>query len=114
MLTLSCSSTGSRPHPPTEVPLPEVREPSPPVVSPPAPTPQSDPMVRQIQGILQERGYAPGPLDGVFGKKTREALRRFQRDHRLSVTGEIDTATKSALLSPQPPPSESVREGETY
>ena len=114
MLALSCSSTRSRPHPPVEAPPPEVREPSPVVVPPPAPTPQSDPVVRQIQGILKERGYAPGPLDGVLGKKTRGALRRFQRDHRLSVTGEIDAATKSALLSPEPSPSESVREGETY
>jgi predicted component of type VI protein secretion system len=114
MCTLSCSSTRSRPSPPMEAPLPKVREPSPRVVPPTALTPQSDPVVRQIQGILQERGYAPGPLDGVLGKKTRAALRRFQRDHRLSVTGEIDAATKSVLLSPQPSPSESVREGETY
>lgn len=97
-----------------EAPLPEVREPSPRVVPPTAPAPQSDPVIRQIQGILQERGYAPGPLDGVLGKKTREALRRFQRDHRLSVTGEIDTATKSVLLSPQPSPPEHVDEGGTY
>lgn len=114
MFTLSCSSTRSRPSPSMEAPLPEVREPSPRVVPPIVPMPQSDPVVRQIQGILQERGYAPGPLDGVLGKKTREALRRFQRDHHLSVTGEIDPATKSVLLSPPPSLSEPIREGEAY
>lgn len=77
-------------------------------------TPQPDPVVRQIQGVLQERGYKPGPLDGLLGKKTKEALRRFQKDHHLSVTGEVDTDTKTLLLSDDPSHTESIDEGGTY
>jgi len=114
MLVLSCSSTSSRTSPPLLEPLPEVRKPPSPVVAPPMSTLQSDPVVRQIQGVLRERGYKPGPLDGVLGKKTREALRRFQKDHRLSVTGEVDTDTKAILLSPDPSRAESIDKGRTY
>jgi peptidoglycan hydrolase-like protein with peptidoglycan-binding domain len=112
MFALSCSPTSSRTSPPVPEPLPEVRTPAPPVVAPPISTPQFDPVVRQIQGILQERGYEPGPLDGVLGKKTKEALRRFQKDYHLAVTGEIDAVTKNALLTAQPP--ESIDEGGVY
>jgi peptidoglycan hydrolase-like protein with peptidoglycan-binding domain len=64
---------------------------------------------------LQERGYDPGPLDGVVGKKTREALRRFQKDHHyLAVTGEINPDTKSTLLSHEPARAEPVDKRGAY
>lgn len=84
------------------------------MVPPTEPTPQSDPVVRQIQGILQERGYDPGPLDGALGKKTREALRLFQKDHHLAVTGEIDPDTKSTLLPHEPARAELGDKRGTY
>jgi peptidoglycan hydrolase-like protein with peptidoglycan-binding domain len=114
MFALSCSSTSPRTSPPVPEPLPEVRTPAPRVVAPPVSTLQFDPVVRQIQGILQERGYESGPLDGVLGKKTRKALRRFQKDHHLAVTGEIDAVTKNALLTAQPSAPESIGEGGMY
>ena len=114
MFALSCSSTSSRTSPPVPEPLPEVRAPAPRVVAPPVSTPQFDPVVRQIQGILQEQGYDSGPLDGVLGKKTREALRRFQKDRHLAVTGEIDAVTKNALLTAQPSAPEPIDEGGMY
>jgi len=77
-------------------------------VSPSMPVNQS---VRQIQGILQERGYDPGPLDGVMGKKTRAALQQFQRDQRLSATGQMDTSTKAELFSRPSSTMKSVDEG---
>jgi N-acetylmuramoyl-L-alanine amidase len=39
-----------------------------------------------------------GRIDGCLGPRTRAALRRFQSDHNLDVTGEVDDATKKALL----------------
>lgn len=47
---------------------------------------------------LQNLGYAVGheveaPLDPV----TAEALRAFQRDHGLRVTGELDDGTQTTL-----------------
>jgi hypothetical protein len=35
--------------------------------------------------------------DGVFGRMTERSLKRFQRRHRLRVTGVVDPATRRAL-----------------
>jgi len=64
----------------------------------PRSAPQPDLAIRQVQGILHEQGYNPGPIDGLMGQKTRAALRQFQLDHQLAETGQIDPATKAALL----------------
>jgi len=45
------------------------------------------------QIALKELGYNPGPIDGVLGPATRDAIRQFQRDHGLAVTGQFNEAT---------------------
>lgn len=50
-----------------------------------------------IQRRLRTAGYAPGPADGVWGARSREALTRFQADRGLPVTGEPDARTLSQL-----------------
>jgi Putative peptidoglycan binding domain len=42
-----------------------------------------------VQAELARHGYYGGPLDGVIGSETRRAVRRYQEDHGLPVTGEI-------------------------
>lgn len=42
-----------------------------------------------VQRNLARIGYYRGPIDGYFGPITRDAIARFQRDHRLKVTGGI-------------------------
>jgi hypothetical protein len=42
-----------------------------------------------VQAELARHGYYDGPLDGVVGEGTRRAIRAYQRDHGLPVTGEI-------------------------
>jgi peptidoglycan hydrolase-like protein with peptidoglycan-binding domain len=64
----------------------------------PSSAPRPDLAVRQIQGILYERGYNPGPIDGLMGNKTRTALRQFQVDQNLPATGYIDAQTRATLL----------------
>lgn len=49
-------------------------------------------LVRETQRALAERGYDPGPADGVLGPATTDALRRFQRDAGLSETGQPSAA----------------------
>ncbi len=44
-------------------------------------------MVREIQQLLTDLGYAPGPIDGLFGGKTRAAIQTFQRDKGLNPDG---------------------------
>jgi hypothetical protein len=42
-----------------------------------------------VQAELARQGYYDGPLDGVIGNESRRAIREYQRDHGLRVTGEI-------------------------
>ena len=58
---------------------------------------QFDPEVYQIQKALKTRGYDPGPLDGQYGPSTRNAIKQFQRDFGLLMTGTLDQQTKSKL-----------------
>ena len=54
-------------------------------------------IVLKAQKNLQELGYNPGPLDGIYGKKTQRALKKFQHDNDLSITGKLDSMTKEKL-----------------
>lgn len=69
-----------------------------------------DDTVYQAQKKLKEMGYDPGPADGIWGKKTTLALKRFQRDHGLPVTGKLDERTQAELLVKNPPSQESFIE----
>ena len=46
--------------------------------------------VRELQRLLTQEGYKPGPVDGVMGNKTRNAIREFQRDNDLPITGQAN------------------------
>lgn len=46
---------------------------------------------------LKQLGYYRGTIDGQFGRGSRTALVRFQRDHRLPMTGRLDARTIRAL-----------------
>ena len=53
-------------------------------------------LVRQVQQLLTEIGYAPGPVDGSYGRKTKEAIMSFQRHEGLVEDGIV---TESLLRS---------------
>jgi hyperosmotically inducible protein len=53
--------------------------------------------VRAMQDALKERGYDPGPSDGVMGPRTAGALREYQQKENLQVTGQLDAQTVSSL-----------------
>ena len=42
-----------------------------------------------IQEELGRRGYYHGPVDGVLGGQTRAAIRDFQEDNGLPITGDV-------------------------
>lgn len=50
-----------------------------------------------IQAALQSKGYDPGRADGVMDERTRAAIRDFQRDNNLVVTGSVDEKTARLL-----------------
>jgi peptidoglycan hydrolase-like protein with peptidoglycan-binding domain len=103
------------------VPLPAAEEEQVAALPPqaePAPLPTRDPaLVVLIQDRLDRAGYEPGPVDGRFGARTQAALREFERDAGLPVTGEPSRTTLAALeqhlatrnaAAPQPQPKPQV------
>lgn len=53
--------------------------------------------VRQVQQALLNKGYDPGPVDGKMGKKTKSAIKQFQRSNNLKADGIIGQRTWSRL-----------------
>ena len=53
--------------------------------------------VRKIQQALHAAGYEPGPIDGKMGKRTQNAIRRFQEANGLSVDGKVGPKTWGKL-----------------
>ena len=58
---------------------------------------QSRAQITQVQQALKAKGYDPGTTDGVMGTQTQEALRKFQKENGLKVTGTVDAQTAKAL-----------------
>ena len=44
--------------------------------------------IASVQRTLNELGYAAGPVDGLMGSRSRGAIRAYQVDSRLPVSGE--------------------------
>lgn len=55
------------------------------------------PNVTLLQQRLQQWGYYSGSLDGVFGRATDEAVRRFQARNGITVDGVVGRSTWSSL-----------------
>jgi murein L,D-transpeptidase YcbB/YkuD len=53
--------------------------------------------VRLAQEALKNQGHDPGPVDGILGSHTRQAIREFQRQNGLKQTGMLDDETKQKL-----------------
>lgn len=50
-----------------------------------------------VQQNLSAHGYYNGPIDGIYGWGTETAIKNFQQDNNLPVTGRVDTRTYDAL-----------------
>ncbi len=55
--------------------------------------------VLEIQTRLKELGYDPGPLDGLRGRQTINAVEKFQKAKGLEVDGLVGKDTMAALFS---------------
>ena len=57
--------------------------------------------IRAVQEILKDMGgpYDPGPVDGINGSQTQQAVRNFQKDHGLAVDGVAGPNTRQKLFS---------------
>ena len=54
-------------------------------------------VVTQIQQKLSNWGYYKGAVDGVYGSKTEEAVKYFQKKNGLTVDGKAGTQTLNAM-----------------
>jgi hypothetical protein len=73
-----------------------------PVISEPLvsqPVRNADPIVLAIQQALADAAYGPVTADGISGRQTTDAIRRFQLDQGMAVTGEINDDLISRLIS---------------
>ena len=57
--------------------------------------------IRQIQQALHEKGFEPGPADGILGARTKRAIRDFQDRYGIKATGDLDNQTLYALGAPE-------------
>ncbi|MBU4488998.1 MAG: peptidoglycan-binding protein [Candidatus Omnitrophica bacterium] len=55
--------------------------------------------IKEAQGYLMNAGFNPGPIDGKMQRDTRKAIKNFQRDNGLKITGFIGTETWKKLGS---------------
>jgi hypothetical protein len=56
-----------------------------------------DQVTVNVQEELARAGYYDGPIDGVLGPMTREAIAAFQADNGLAITSAIDEPTLATL-----------------
>nr|WP_279326566.1 peptidoglycan-binding protein [Bacillus kexueae] len=53
--------------------------------------------VRELQTMLNNAGYSVGKVDGIFGKQTLEALKKFQKSRGLKQDGIAGANTYNNL-----------------
>jgi murein L,D-transpeptidase YcbB/YkuD len=64
--------------------------------------PGGSPLVRRLQHRLALAGFAPGPVDGLYGPRTEVAVSRFQAATGLAIDGIAGSHTLAALYAPRP------------
>jgi|SRR5688500_9750811 len=72
-------------------------------------------LVEQAQKKLAAMDLKPGAVNGIEHKQTQDAVKRFQKSQKLSVSGRLDSQTLAALgvhptttVARSAPPSEQV------
>ena len=53
--------------------------------------------VRAAQEALEEKGFDPGPIDGIWGPRTAAAVSEYQRQENMKVSGRLDVPTMTKL-----------------
>ena len=57
----------------------------------------SSEQIRELQEKLRDEGHNPGPIDGIWGPQTQAAVKEFQKENDLQVTGQLDQQTMKEL-----------------
>jgi len=67
--------------------------------------------MKDIQQQLAARGYLPGAIDGVWGRQTQAAVRRFQAQNGLEPDGIVGPLTLAELFQGAAPAPTSTAAG---
>jgi len=62
------------------------------IARPPASIPMQSPAARRVAGVqraLSEYGYGNLKVTGTIGAETQSAIQKFEREHRMPVTGAV-------------------------
>ena len=57
----------------------------------------TDEEIRQLQKLLNQAGLNAGPVDGRAGRRTKQAITRFEKRHGLPATGIATSSLLNAL-----------------
>jgi lipoprotein-anchoring transpeptidase ErfK/SrfK len=68
-----------------------------------------DGTVFHAQVLLDRAGFSPGVIDGMAGISFEAALKGFQQARGLQTTGQLDQATRAALLQDRVPSTRRLR-----
>jgi Putative peptidoglycan binding domain len=63
-------------------------------------TPMVDPTVTAVQRQLSQDGFYSGPIDGIYGPATRDAVAKYQIAKGLDVTGSLSPDTLQSFGLP--------------
>ncbi|MBL8905432.1 MAG: TIGR02594 family protein [Rhizobiales bacterium] len=63
---------------------------------------------KEIQIALKSKGFDPGPIDGVRGRRTIAAIMAFQAKNNLEVDGIVGPLTAAKLFAGGPAPTDTV------
>ncbi len=55
--------------------------------------------VKSLQRKLKRLGYLDGDADGIYGQQTASAVKTFQKEEKISITGAADEKTLSRVNS---------------
>jgi len=53
--------------------------------------------IKKVQESLRDKGYYHAKVDGISGPQTRAAIRQYQKDENLPVTGRMNAKTGGKL-----------------
>jgi peptidoglycan hydrolase-like protein with peptidoglycan-binding domain len=53
--------------------------------------------MRKVEDALRAKGYQVGKIDGVADDDARKAIRSFQQDNGMPITGMVDQRTADRL-----------------
>ena len=54
--------------------------------------------IQVAEAHLQDFGFDPGPVDGIYTAQTKAAVRAYQARYGLPVSGLLDYATRLQLI----------------